>query len=296
MFQEKLDKARALLTAHNTSASSKLNIDEIFKRLEALGGTTDEALRACSYEDLQEIGIPKLLARQVATIFRQGGESPKEEGKKKALKPHHVEAMTVAELLEHYDPTESDNLVGQRLTKITKNLPCIVFNKDGSVNVQVSRSLVQEIKDGLEPRETYLLDNVPQKLHRIGERPGSFLDENPLYKGRPLRGSDEVCDQTNRSWQGVSLVVRQVLHLAVYATKEQRISSISDAHDVLDRVMGKSAEEAEKYVRGRYAKASLEWDKLSQLNQLPSLKLVRGGGSSGQRNDPFYGEGRHKTF
>lgn len=290
-FTQKIEQARALLTAHNTSALNKLNLDEIFKRLEAIGGTTDEALRSCSFEDLEEIGIPKLLARQVATVFRQG-ETSKEESRKKLPKPHHIYAMNVQELLEHYDATEVDNLVGQRLLKITKCLPCIVFNKDGSVNVVVSKILVQEIKDGLEPRDTYLLDNIPQKLHRVGERPGSFLDENPLYKGRALRGNDETCDQTNRSWQGVSLTVRQLLHLAVYVTKEQRLASISDAHEALDRILSNSGN-MENYVRGRFAKASLEFDKLSSLNQLPSLKLVRGNTSQG-KNDPFFQS--HRQF
>jgi hypothetical protein len=284
-YQSKLDEVRNLLEAFNKSASTDINFDEFLKKLKAAGGVTEAALRECRWEDIMDFGVPKLLARQVAAIFRQSAE-PKRE---KALKPHQVQELTIRELLERYDPAETDHLVNQRLLTISKGYPCIVFNDDGKANVDASVYLVQEIKDGYEPRKTYIVNGAPQELKRVNERADDYVDENPLFAGRALRGgSEQICDITNRRWDSCPKKYRQVLHIAVNVTKELEIRNASQAHDVLDKIVNKHEEAISVWLGERFPNAMIKWQKMDKLNELPSLKLVRSKLATNKSNDPFY--------
>ena len=83
-------RVRALLQAHNdrlraesaanmpegVAGNSKafedslLKIDDFFKKLTGLGGSTEDTLAEATWEDLESCGLPRILARKVATIFR----------------------------------------------------------------------------------------------------------------------------------------------------------------------------------------------------------------------------------
>ncbi len=290
-YQQKLDEARALITQHNSQIPASVNagrvdVEKFFSNLTAAGGTHEGALSQCAWEDLQEFGLPKLLARQVAQVFRV-----KEKEEKPVLKKSKVEAMTISELISHYDPRTPASLVTSRLTELLDNKRFVVFNNDGTVNAAASTKLAQEILDGYPERELYTIDEVPTKTYRIGERPDQSFDENPLYPGRVLR-PDGDCDQTNRSWSGVPLEVKQTLYLAVTKTGELKIDSINDAHDVMDLVVGKSDADALKTVRRRYTKATALLKELQQQNKAPALKIFKKTGDA-KKNDPF---GTHRTY
>jgi hypothetical protein len=288
-YQQKLTEARALLEQHNSQINSatKLDVEKFFQNLANSGGTNDATLAQCTWEDLQEFGLPRLLAKQVASIFRV----KEEKVEKPVLKKSKVEAMTVGELISCYDPRTPVSLVTTRLSELMDDKRFIVFNNDGSVNASVSTKLAQEVLDGYPERELYSVDDVPTKTYKIGERPDQSFDENPLYPGRVLR-PDGDCDQTNRSWSGVPLEVRQTLYLSVTKTGELKINSINDAHNVLDLVVGKEDAEAVKTVRRRFAKATALLKELQQQNKAPSLKIFKKVGDS-KKNDPF---GVHRSY
>lgn len=288
-YEDKIERARELVAQHNRSVDpeDQIDFDSFLAKLRKSGGTSEDRLKSCSFEDLQELGLPKLLAKDVAQVFRSGAEPEK----KPFVTPNKAAAMGSLELLGRYDPREADNPIGKRLVELSKGNPVIVFNEDGTVNVEASNSLLEEIRDNYSPRTSVLVEGVPRPVYRVGARPGQFVDENPLYPGRPLR-RDEVCDQTNRSWTGVQQVVRVLIHLAVNQTHECRVDSIDDAHSVLDRVMQEDAEQA---IRNRYQKASLLYDELKAKGELPSLKIDLGQ-SDTRRNDPFAVAGSgHRT-
>jgi len=181
------------------------------------------------------------------------------------------DSMSLRQLLEAYDPSEADNAVGQRLAKVTKGLPAIVFDKSGAVNTEASEALVKEIKEGFPPRPTYSVQGVPHKAYKVGESPNKLYAENPLYPASALR-SDGTCDRTERSWDGVPVAVRQVLYLAVTKTAELKVEKPDDAHTVLDKLAGPAAA-AEAWAKSRYPKASILYDDLKARGELPSLKL-----------------------
>ncbi|MFA6215825.1 MAG: hypothetical protein WC768_04630 [Patescibacteria group bacterium] len=281
-YQKKLERAEAIVAEHNESAGDEGKVDweSFLAKLKGTGGTTEATLNSCTWEDLQECGLPKMLARAVAKVFR----TEEGEGKKTLITVNKAQAMPVAELVEHYDPREADNPVGKRLAEITKDQPCIVFNADGTVNVEASTQLVNELRDNLPARETFVVDGRPQKVFRIGERPDQVADENPLWPGRMLRPNGD-CDQTNRSWTGVPDEVRALIYLARTETNELNSVGVMEANAVLDLATGDNA--ADK-IRQHFPKASVKYDELKAIGNLPSLKLARTGSSgSSAANQPF---------
>ncbi len=291
-YQQKLAEARALLEAHNSQlpaeVKSGVDVDQFFKKLAEAGGTNDAALSQCAWEDLMDFGIPKLLARQVAQVFRKADKP--EDNKPVVHKRSHVEAMTVGQLLAIFDPRQVRSLAGKRLEEIVGTKRCLVFNVDNTLNIAASEKLIHEITEGYDERELFPVDGVPMKVYRLGERPDQVFDENPLYPGRALR-PDGDCDQLNRSWNDVSPTVRAVIHLAVTQTKEVKIASINDAHNILDLVVGKSEADAIKVVRQRFSKASALYAELAKQGRAPLLKIWKK--SAEKVNDPF---GTHKTY
>lgn len=288
-YEDKIERARTLVAQHNEAVGSDNSVDfeRFLSELKKSGGTSEDRLRACSFEDLETYGLPKLLAKEVGHVFR----STQETGKKVYISLARATAMSVNELLAQYDPREADNPVGKRLVEKSKGQPCIVFNDDGTVNTEQSATLLNEIREGYPPRNTMIVGGIPQPVYRVGERPDQFADENPLYPGRVLRPNGD-CDQTNRSWNGVSQTVRVLLHLAVSKTGECRVTSLDEAHNVLDRVM---SEGSETTIRQRYPEASKLYRELEGKGEIPSLKIALGGTDGARRNNPFAIGTEHRT-
>jgi hypothetical protein len=176
-YQHKLEEARALLLQHNSqlpTEAGRIDVEAFFTNLITNGGTSDAALSQSSWEDLMSFGLPRLLARQVAQIFRK--EEKKEE--KPVLKKSKVESMSLTELLNNYDPRNHTSHVNQRLSELFLGKRFIVFNENATVNVPASVKLGEELLDDYPQREIYLLDGVPTKTYWVCERitPTGFPD------------------------------------------------------------------------------------------------------------------------
>ena len=69
-----IETLRTKLTTHNEATDDvdcKIDINNVIKKIKQHGGTTEDALRELTWEDLQECGLPKLLARSIANnVFR----------------------------------------------------------------------------------------------------------------------------------------------------------------------------------------------------------------------------------
>ena len=83
-LNSKLAGARAILEAHNNSSSTKsVDVEAFFTNLTNMGGSSEDTLSAASWEDLEECGAPRILARRIATLFR--GEQPQAQAIQKVL-------------------------------------------------------------------------------------------------------------------------------------------------------------------------------------------------------------------
>lgn len=284
MLQEKFDAARSLVEQHNVvlggeGSAGYVNPDQFINCIKLAGGTTEDRLKAMSYEDIlhclptpaNPAGGPPIkpvgLAKDIAKIFRGKEDSSTHEVRPVSAKK--ADKMTLRELVEAYDPEESENPVGKRLKDISRNEKFIVFANGRTVDVEATLKLLQELKQGYPGRDSYDLGGDIKEVHRVGDLPDNFVDENPLYRQRPLR-PDGTCDQTNRSWNGVPIKVRQLIRVAMDAGALKDIS-FERVHDIMDMVMDV---DAFAKLGKRYPSAVVEFKKLESVGKLPTLKLV----------------------
>jgi len=301
-YAQKLESVRKLFEEHNLEIEDKqrkLDFDIFVSNLKAEGGTSEEGLAECSFENIEEFGtveisagvkrkFPILLAKRIAKIFR------KKEFKPKFITDKKAKMMNTRELLEAFNPKEED-AVSCRLGSISQYLPCIVYKENGSVDVDASIVCLEDLKEGFEPRSVYIgSDGVPQKVYKVDARPESVVSENPLLPGRPLRGATETCDQTHRSWEKVPHKVRVLLRLAL-ATGELAIDQVGRIHDTLDLLIGKSEEDTVSIISQRFHKAALLYKDQKLEGTLPTLRIVRNSTTKKRKQDPFFGGG-HKKY
>lgn len=286
MLEEKFNSAIAILEEHNKIVGKEKGFDpQVFiENIKLAGGTTEERLKSFSYEDIlsclgryesismfgmdnpngpQTFEVPKIkpvaLAKDIAKIFR--GKEAESTVNKTVISVKKADKMTLLELVQNYIP-EEDNAVSKRLESIAKNQAFIVFN-DKEVDVDATFKLLKEIRDGFPSRTEYNL----KKVYKVGFVPDKTFDENPLYKNRPLR-PDGTCDQTNRSWDGVPLEVRQLIRIAI--DENELIVDIDKSHAILDIAI--SDDPFGKLAR-RYRKSAIKFEELKKIGRLPLLKV-----------------------
>lgn len=289
-LQTKFDSALALVNEHNSVVGGAeqpghVSPDHFIQNLKIAGGTTEERLKGFSYEDIlscMEVKNapvkPIALAKDIAKLFRGKDEQTSET---KPVSGKKADKMSLRELVEHYDPEEAENPVGKRLKEISRGEKFIVFATGRVVDVDTTFKLLTEVKQGYDGRKDVEVNGEIREVHAVGSLPDNFVEENPLYKSRPLR-PDGTCDQTGRSWEGVPMAVRQFIRVAIDTNAIDDIT-IDKAHDILDMVVG---DNALVKLRNRYRKAAIEFDKLENLGTLPKLKLVLKKGAGGS-NRPF---------
>jgi hypothetical protein len=283
-FTSKLAQLRAAVEAYNASLPANeeaINLTHVEAKLEKMGARTEETLAFMSWDDLQDAGLPKLLAKQVASLLR--GESKGDQAEHISAKK--ADRLTFDELFKAYVPTE-DNHVAKKLKELSGNKRCVVFLPGGTkVDVAASTALLQDLRRGFP--EISVVNGMgssgkPVPIFRVGEVPNDEADENPIYAGRPLR-SGETCDQTLRSWSGISHEVRQLVRLALDKTGEARAANVQDAHNLIDLCLQPVAGEK---LRARFPRASVLLDELAAKNEAPRLKVKPQGAAT--NGDPFY--------
>jgi hypothetical protein len=276
---EKFELVRSILESHNAllnEGEEKINVDSVLKQIRKNGGTSDQRLARIRFEDLENWGTPSLLAREVAEVFR-GPETTKPE-KVIILDDDPVKLankLKPSELVEKYDPENSDDAFGEKLKILSGGQRFIVFNNDGTVNVSVSQNLLQELRDNYPERQSVIVESDVHKTYRVGDCPSKYADEHPVWHGKMLRPNG--MSDADIDWKSVPLNVRQLIYLAI---KTGELKG-KDEQDIRDLVDNKTFNELGK----RWKNASLKFKELSETNQLPQLKIKLGVGSDKQ--NPF---------
>jgi hypothetical protein len=290
-YDSKIASARQTIESHNSTVEEKLKIDfdKFLSKLQEFGGTSEDVLQAVTWEDLEKCGIPVILARRLAFVFR--GQGSGDSGKSSWVSEKKAGEMSIRELVERYDPNESDTNVSKRLKHLSKGKKCVVFDSEGRLSIEKTAEVLQDLKDGLPELDRTEVEGHPVEIYYIGDRPNVYFDENPLYPGRPLRRN--ICDQTHMSWEGIDLSIRQFVRIAI-EQKELEVDRIVDAINFINFVDSNRDKDVLKQLRKRYPKASILFDKLSKENRLPLLKINSGETtSSAKKNNPF---GENKTY
>ena len=116
LYSDKLWKACRLIKEYNTKladmklppgvkAPRPVDDERFVEKLVKIGGVADELIRQCSWEELENCGLPRLLARDIAKVFRANEVEPEFIVKRwmpllKAWKLHWRDHMDLAEKLE----------------------------------------------------------------------------------------------------------------------------------------------------------------------------------------------------
>lgn len=286
-LEEKMEKVRQCISQHNSnvglseSDEGYVSADETIKCLKIIGGATEEQARRLKYEEILEclpsirIGNfktikPIALAKEIASIFRDRNQAdvegigvPQKEQKCMTI----PEFMTIPELLQCFDPSDKTSEVARRLIDISGNRPFLAFDENGCLLIDQSKELLEEIRQGFPPRQFInTSDGNIIPVYRVGDRPTAIVDENPCFRGRALR-ADGTCDQTERSWQGIPIEVRQLVRVIV---ERNNISSLSHVHDLLDIALGQNAL---ALLKSRYPKQVIEFVEMKKIGKLPMLRI-----------------------
>jgi hypothetical protein len=281
-LNSKLAGARAILEAHNNSSSTKsVDVEAFFINLANMGGSSEDTLSAASWEDLEECGAPRILARRIATLFR--GEQQQTTGIQKVILEDNdpeklAKAMTPAQLLDVYDPKQLKTPVAERLKFHSEGKKFIVFNDDGTINKEVSLKLLNELDDHGEMPTFVTPDGDVRPTYAVGERPDQIANEHPLFPGIALRNGVSTigCD-----WDKIDWKTKKTLYLAVTETLEIDMSKMHelDVYNLATTGMiGRRCIEAAKLYKEREA-----------LGNLPSLRAKLGSAKVTEKkgNNPF---------
>lgn len=303
-YQDRVDAALTMIREHNDVVGEGnpgfVDGDKFVASLKAYSAISEEDLKRLSWEKILKILEPALgadtqikpqgLAEKLALIFRDKKE---EKSDSRPASSKKAERMTPKELVETFDAEEFSSPVGKRLESLSRGEPFIVFESGRIVDINTTFRLLMEVKEGYDGRRDIEVDGAIKPVYQIGDLPDSYADENPIYEGRPLR-PDGTCDQTGRSWAGVTLNIRQFVRMAL--NKKLIEPNIDDSHKILDMAL---EPDALSKLRRRYRDASLIFDELTKTGNLPLLQLslktqreVAKEESSGGNRHPFEGAKR----
>jgi hypothetical protein len=272
---EKFASVRALIAEHNSAIGEgkpgTIDIEKFISNVKLAGGTNDDRLKRMSYEDILACfwdmpGFeghvkPVALAKDIASVFRGREESTK------SVSPKRVATMSPRELVEAFDPTDSDSPVAKRLRELSKGEKFVVYSAGRTVDVGTTLKLLDEVRQGFKGRSSIIVGGEVKAVFDIGDLPDAFVDENPLYPGRPLR-PDGTCDQTGRSWDGIPLKIRQLVWVAVDLGLLK--VSIETAHNTLDLALNPGGFEL---LQARYQQAAVKLGELEKIGNPPSLRI-----------------------
>lgn len=279
--KELFEVAQALIASHNEAFSGPDDpgfVDEgkFLSKIKLMGGTTPERLKSLAYEDILKAlpsfeGIqPVALAKDIAKVWRDSVKSG-ELSPQRPVSSKKADKMTLEELVAAFDPEEPTNAVGERLQKMSRGKPFLVYSTGRQVDVERSIVLLKELKGGYEARTHF----EGKKVYAVGNIPDNYANENPLYPGRPLR-PDDSCDQLNRSWAGVPKIVRQFVRFALDyedGIEPSGPGGRDRAWDVIDTAL---LPDAIQRFRSKYPEIAIEFDEAERKGELPNLLIPLG--------------------
>lgn len=182
-----------------------------------------------------------------------------------------ISSLSDEELLKRYE--EGATEVIKILREKTHGRPCIVRNKDESVNEKVSLELLRLAKK--QPTtEKYSVDGRLVRVYRIGEFPAKPLDESPFFPGVALVNG--FCPKSNTQWNEISHELRVLARLALELDNPTGIY-LTTASKTLMRKIWRDAKSMDVGTfRLEYSEAALMYDELQEMDKLPKLKVIPG--------------------
>ena len=273
---------------YNKSAGQDmLNADQIVNKLKESGVINDETTAALNPEELVNIiGVTKPVA---VALCRAMQDDPKRSHAPSRPSRLRAESMTIRQLLESYDPTDYGAPIIRELQDRLETAPnrssskpsVIVFNENGTVDIESSERLISEYMLG-DPLAEYVTTSTGAKrTHLVGELPQQIVGIHPITREN-LRSSGQGSDGFN--WALCSLACKQMLYLAV---ETDELASDTDRIRLLTIYqMASAGESGLGLLQNAFPRAAVKFLQLEQTGDLPSLKRIRTRSSSSDQTDP----------
>jgi hypothetical protein len=272
----KMTRAKEILQAYNDAVAEGLRfpIDELETRLNRFGAINDEDLEQLTWEQLQEIGIPKMKAVQIARdVFRSQNQmqpvpQPATQHVVMRTMSDEVSELSNEQLIQRFAATPSIRFsaVAEQIRARSGDRKCIAYLADGNVNVTVSVMVLNGIMQNDDFGDSVRVSGGDiEYLYRVSELPGNIRDEHPAYAGQVLRS--DGTDRHGVYWGDVSLECRQLIRFAK-STGELHVHNRDDLLDLVER-----AKAGVGLLGQRYPKAHRLYKDAIALGNLPSLRI-----------------------
>lgn len=268
-MDKKMKKICSLINEHNENIGLKegeegfVNESDTIKCLRIIGASKESSARKLRYEEIIEC-LPAIklngknikpiqLSKDIARVFRSDAKNKSEN--------------SITKLINSYDPSDHGSKQHNKLEKISKGKPFLVYNgKD--LLIEESNLLLQEIISGIGPRKAFIKDGKFLNILCVGELPNQLVDENPCFPGLPL-GLDGTCTKTGFNWSSTKSDIRGLIRIIVDRSRftPSNMDNIKNLIDVLNN---------KNYINKfqlLYPEAYKEYCELKEIQNLPLLKV-----------------------
>jgi len=199
----------------------------------------------------------------------------------KANKP--IGQYKTKELLENYN-ADSSSEIWTELNSRAKGLHCIVFNKDGSVNIEVSNNILQSIRKLNVSGQIYSDGKQTYRVYLVGSFPEDTVLCCPIT-GKILNNG--FSQDLGINWNGVT----EEALVFIRVIRDQNRSEVIGKFGA-KQLLKTAKEGGVEALKEEYPTEYLVFEDLKSLNRLPSLRVNLNSLAEGRRVergvlDPF---------
>jgi hypothetical protein len=174
-----------------------------------------------------------------------------------------VASLSDAELLDRY--TDNSTEVWKVLRERTHGRPCIVFNKDGSINKEASLELIRAARKQPTP-DKYNVGGQLVRVYRAGDFPAKPLEESPFFRNVALVNG--YCPRSNTDWSNVDKTMRILVRLAC------EVDNLTSTKKDMKQVHKDATKMTVEEFRAEYSEAALLYDEREAKGDFPTLTVM----------------------
>lgn len=187
------------------------------------------------------------------------------------------EDLGAEELLPYYR-ADKNNKISKALKDMFGNKPVIAFKPDSKeIALEETLNYIVDLADGLPEEKAIEVDGELVRLHPIGAVPNKMLEEDPLFRGRPLKRGRSTANRVN--WSEIPQEQRQFARVLLNQ------GGINAQNRIEVRQLIDDLKEGMDTIKGYYPEAYMAFKEASSSDNLP--KLVLSLDTASKSNDPF---------
>lgn len=175
-----------------------------------------------------------------------------------------LEDLDITHLLQYYNPSKKNKIHDILINKYeSKYGPFIAF-KPGTNDLAIEDIInyISDVESGYPTSTSIEVDGEFVELIKVGQFPNQLLDEDPMFKGVPLRRSRSTENYLN--WNGIDYETRTFFRVLV-ERNDINPSNRIEAHQVIKHNI--------KELKTIFPDAYIEWKNKKTRNELPKLTI-----------------------